>query len=122
MPGQIKTYTLDTKQLATLKKLAASNDFFKGLDEKYTQYKSLSQKQYDALRNEMAKENLPKLPAHDGSGMVGVNNKILRDSKPVCRRCNELAKVAVGKMGVCKEHIAEQQQAEADYAAQRAAR
>lgn len=115
----IKTYTLNPTQVARLDKLAEGNDFWRSVREKYAEYGSLTQKQMDRLRDELGKDKLPKLPSHDSSERVGVLNKILRDNKPVCRHCRELATVAVGVIGVCAAHVTEQEASEAAYRAAR---
>jgi hypothetical protein len=115
----IKTYTLNPQQTARLDRLAEGNDFWRSIRDKYAEYGSLTQKQMDRLRDELGKDKLPKLPSHDSSERVGVINKILRDNKPVCRHCRELATVAVGLIGVCAAHVETQEEAEAAYRAAR---
>ncbi len=83
----------------------------------YAEHGSLAQKQFKILRDELAKDKLPKLPAYDRDERVSVMNKILRDGKPVCRHCKELAAVAVGKIGVCRADVQRQLDADAAYRA-----
>jgi len=120
--AQFKTFTLNPKQHAALDALAQGErgEFWASLMNGYAEHGSLTSKQFQILKNELAKDKLPKLPAYDRDERVIVLNKILRDGKPVCRHCKELAAVAVGKIGVCRADVQRQLDADAAYRAEHA--
>jgi hypothetical protein len=103
----VKTYPLDPKEVDELAALAAHNPFFASIYLSFQKYGSLTEKQLVALRN----ESDPQLRV-DG---VLVVNRLVRDNRVVCFRCRSFATHAVGKVGVCGDHIADQQRANAEY-------
>lgn len=105
--GQFKTFTLNTKQHAALAALSKSENgqFWSSLMNGYATHGSLTQKQFKILKDELAKDKLPKLQAYDRDERVPVLNQVLRDGKPVCRHCRELATIAIGRIGVCRGDV-----------------
>lgn len=123
--GPVNTYTLNDETLAFVKEKAKTSTFFQSLLEGYQQYGSVTEGQMSAIEREAKRDEeyqkRPKLK--DEAGELGpINNKVFRDEKPVCfaSGCRDLAKVRVGTIGVCSDHVEEAKTMNEEYAAKHA--
>ena len=73
---------------------------------------TITKKQLDAIKRRQQKDkeraNRPKLRDEAGN-LVGIVNERFRDGKPRCfiDDCRDFAKIAVGNIGVCADHVEE---------------
>jgi hypothetical protein len=108
----IETFSLTTAQLAYVTRKAdaekakgdATHSFFQDVLAGYEKHESVTLKQRDAIVRQMEEDkNRPRVNGKP------VNNRKVRDGKPVCRNgsCPKLATVVVGEEGYCADCAAE---------------
>lgn len=125
--GPIKTFSVNAETKKYLEKKAEHSTYFASLLEQANESGTLTEKQMLMIEKEVKRDeeyaNRPKMK--DESGVAGpVNNRVFRDNKIVCfiGKCKDFAKVRVGNIGVCNDHVEDAKDLNEEYEAKKAAR